>query len=170
MKIDMRVVPQGHSRLEQDLELEEFRDDLPPFSEKIHAVAELDRMGETVVAGLRFEGVFEVQCSRCLVHYSVPVKSDLHIIIKEEHGKFGHSSDDDGTDFFFDVNHEVVDISSAIYDEIMIELPLKPLCSEDCKGIEIKGSGVVFESGRSSEEKKEQPVDPRWEALKKLKK
>ena len=169
MKIDMRVVPEGRSRLEQNTGLEEFKDELPPFSEKIRTVAEIDRMGETIIVNLHFEGCFQMQCSRCLEDYDVPVKSDLRLILEEGEGKYGPSAEDDGTDFFFDVNHDLVDISSAIYDEIMIELPLKPLCSEDCKGIEL-GSGVTFESGGSSESSGGEPVDPRWEALRKLKK
>jgi uncharacterized metal-binding protein YceD (DUF177 family) len=95
----------------------------------------------------------------------------LRVIIKEEEGKHGASLEDDGTDFFFDVNHEVVDISSAVYDEIMTALPLKPLCSQDCRGIEFSGGGVSFESVTSVDGgDNEKPVDPRWEALKKLKK
>ena len=167
MKIDVRLVPQGHSRLEQDLTLEEFRDDLPLFSEAVRCRAELDRIGETIVVNLRFEGIFEAQCSRCLENYNVPVKSDLRVILKEEQGKHGLSLDDDGTDFFFDVNHDLVDISSAIYEEIMIAFPLKPLCSEDCSGIELADSGTAFESGNLSAGQ-EKPIDPRWEALKKL--
>ncbi|MCL2690554.1 MAG: DUF177 domain-containing protein [Chitinispirillia bacterium] len=172
MKIDVRVVPQGHSQLKQDLLLEEFKDTLPPFSEKIRVAAEIDRMGEMIVVSVHFQGVFEMQCSRCLEDYGVTVSGSLRVIIKEEQGKFGPSPDDDsGTDFFFDVNHEVVDISSAVYDEIMIALPLKPLCSDDCKGIELSDSGISFQSEDSvSGNDKELPIDPRWEALKKLKK
>ncbi|MCL2690342.1 MAG: DUF177 domain-containing protein [Chitinispirillia bacterium] len=172
MKIDVRVVPQGRSELKQELPLEEFKDALPPFSEKISACAQIDKMGETIVVSAHFKGAFEMQCSRCLEDYSVDVSGDVRVILKEEYGKFGPSPDDEsGTDFFYDVNHEVVDISSAVYDEIMIALPLKPLCSDDCKGIELSKSGISFESGDSvSSDDKEEPIDPRWEALKKFKK
>ena len=172
MKIDVRIVPQGHSELKQELLLEEFKDSLPPFSEKILAEADIDRMGETIVVSARFQGAFEMQCSRCLEDYNVNVSGDVRVILKEEYGKFGPSLDDDsGTDFFYDVNHEVVDISSALYDEIMIALPLKPLCSQDCKGIELSDSGISFQTEESvSDSVKEKPIDPRWEALKKLKK
>ncbi|MDR2728187.1 MAG: DUF177 domain-containing protein [Chitinispirillales bacterium] len=170
MKIDVRVVPQGRSELKQDLLLEEFKGGLPPFSEKIRAFAELDRMGETIVVSVRFESVFEMQCSRCLEDCGVNVNGDLRVILKEEQGKYGPSFDDEcGTDFFFDVNHEVVDISSAVYDEIMTALPLKPLCSQDCRGIELSKSGISLES-KDSVCGGDKPIDPRWEALRKLKK
>jgi uncharacterized protein len=54
-----------------------------------------------------------------------------------------------------------VDISSAVYDEIMTALPLKPLCSEDCRGVEFGGDGGGSGKGDA--------VDPRWEALRRLK-
>jgi len=163
MVIDTRLVPEGHSEIEQESRLPGFEGDLPPFAEPVRCRGGVDRMGETIVASLRFGGVFDVECARCLEAYRQPVDGELRVIIKEEQGRHGASPDDDsGVDFYFDINHELVDISSAVYDEIMTALPLKPLCSEDCAGI-VVGSGAV--GGDVAEE----PVDPRWAGLMKLK-
>jgi len=88
-----------------------------------------------------------------------PIKGALRLVIKEQAGKFGQSLDDETADFFFDARHRELDLSPAIYEEIMTALPLKPLCRESCKGIDL-GAG----------RREEEPVDPRWEALKKLRK
>jgi uncharacterized protein len=159
MVIDMRLVPEGRSFIERDSPLEAFMDELPPFDGPVRGRAEIDRMGGTVVAAVRFGGVFRLQCVRCLEEYSEAVDGELRVIIKEEQGRHGPSLDDDTADFFFDVNHDLVDIGPAIYDEIMITLPFKPLCSEDCEGIKIESAA---DSG-------EEPVDPRWEGLRRLK-
>ncbi len=167
MVIDIRLLPEGHSELVQESMLESVKDDLPPFKEAVHCSAGIDRTGDTIVVNLHFEGKFEMQCSRCLEEFLIPVSSDIRLILKEEAGKFGPSQEDDAVDFYFDPNHDLVDVSSAIYDEIMTTLPLKPLCSEDCKGIEIKDPDVHVSSEAAQNEEK--AIDPRWEALRKLK-
>jgi len=165
MVIDVRLVPEGHSDIEQKTRLSTFEADLPPFAEPVDCVGTVDRMVDTVVVSLRFSGEFDVECARCLEVYRQPVSGELRVIVKEEQGRHGASLDDDsGVDFYFDVNHELVDISSAIFDEIMIALPLKPLCSEDCEGIRFDG-GVGGDTGVVDEK----PVDPRWAGLMKLK-
>ncbi|MFP4014266.1 MAG: YceD family protein [Chitinispirillaceae bacterium] len=168
MLIDVRLVPQGHSEIVQDSMLESVKDNLPPFSEPVRCSAGVDRTGDTIVVNLHFEGCFKIECSRCLESYWAPVSSDMLLILKEEAGKFGPSREDDAADFYFDTNHDVVDLSSAIFDEIMIALPLKPLCSEDCKGIEVNDPDIRISSDSHKPEEKQ--IDPRWEALKKLKK
>jgi uncharacterized protein len=170
MVIDVRIVPEGRSVIERSTSLDAFKADLPPFSDPIRCRAELDRMGGTIIANLRFDGVFEVQCARCLEDYGEAVSGDLRVVIKESQGRHGQSFDDDGgVDFYFDVSHELVDISSAIYDEIMISLPIKPLCSEDCAGISVPGAAVGGGGGGGSVDGGgDDGVDPRWAALKKL--
>jgi len=162
MVIDVRLVPEGHSRIERDSALEAFADDLPPFSGPVRCGAEVDRMGPVIAVALRFDGAFVMECARCLESVCVPVGGDLRIILKEEQGRHGPAQDDGcGADFFFDVNHDLVDVSPAIYDEIMTALPLKPLCSERCEGIKVADGGGLGGG--------EKPVDPRWEGLMKLK-
>lgn len=168
MLIDVRLIPQGHSEIVQDSMLESVKDNLPPFSEPVRCSAGVDRTGDTIVVNLHFEGTFQIQCSRCLESYSAPVSSDILLILKEEAGKFGPSQEDDAVDFYYDVNHDLVDISSAIFDEVMTALPLKPLCSEDCRGIEVNDPDIHISSDDQKSEEK--AIDPRWEALKKLKK
>ena len=162
MILDMRIVPEGRSSIEQYSALEAYRDELPPFTDPVRCRAEVDRQGGTVIADVRFDGVFSMQCVRCLEDYSEPVSGSLRVIIKEEAGKHGAAKDFVGADFFFDVNHDLVDISPAIYDEIMTELSMKPLCSEDCEGIKLESADDSVPGGDNDF------IDPRWAALKKL--
>ncbi|MCU0609227.1 MAG: DUF177 domain-containing protein [Chitinispirillaceae bacterium] len=72
------------------------------------------------------------------------------------------AADEDDAVFYYSCRNPQVDLGSAIYDEIMISLPMKPLCKETCEGIQIGAAGVSV-TGSS------EAIDPRWEALKKLK-
>jgi uncharacterized metal-binding protein YceD (DUF177 family) len=66
--------------------------------------------------------------------------------------------DNDYADFYYDDAHPEVDISPALFDEVMTALPMKPLCAENCPGIQ---------RGQETEGDQE-GIDPRWQALTKL--
>ncbi|GBU22367.1 hypothetical protein R80B4_02275 [Fibrobacteres bacterium R8-0-B4] len=162
MVIDVRLVPEGHSVIEREAELSEYRGDLPPLLGPLLCRAELDRADAVIAVSLRFDGVFEVECARCLSPVGVAVGGDIRLALKEAPGRRGPALDgDDGADFFFDDTDSLVDLSPALYDEIMIALPMMPLCSEGCAGAWV-ASEPEAEGG-------EREIDPRWAGLLKLK-
>jgi uncharacterized protein len=65
------------------------------------------------------------------------------------------------------VNGDELDPGEVVLQELFLEHPLKPLCSEDCQGLCPKCGGL-----RGTEEctcDEEAPADPRWQALAELK-
>lgn len=168
MIIDMRTVAEGHSTLTGTTELESVRDDLPSVIDNVVYNAEIDRTGPTAFVYVTFRGTFEMECSRCLGNYPLVINGEFRAIVKEKSAQADNVAADDDLEFFYNIHDGQVDISSAFFDEIMIAIPLMPLCSETCKGIEIDGlTGVNTSQQQGSTEEK--PIDPRWEALKKLK-
>jgi uncharacterized protein len=159
MVLDIRTIPEGRSVESQVTGLDAYTADLPEFSEKISCEAEIDRTGQMLYVHLRFKGTFTLECSRCIEKFAYPVSGALLLVIKEQPGKYGPSQDDESVDFYYDSRHIDVDLSPALYEEIMTTLPLKPLCSEGCKGIDLLNAGMT----------KKEEIDPRWEALKKIK-
>jgi uncharacterized protein len=158
MVLDVRAIPSGHSVVSQITGLDAFKDDLPPLSGKVLCEAVIDRMGQLLHVQLLFSGALSLECSRCVGVFAFPVAGTLRLVVKEVPGRYGPSQDDESVDFYFDSRHPDVDLGSAIYEEIMTTIPIKPLCSEECKGIEIKGA-----AGGPKEE-----FDPRWEVLRKI--
>jgi uncharacterized metal-binding protein YceD (DUF177 family) len=167
MILDIRTIPAGHSDQSQVTDLEAFKADLPPLAKKVSCKAQIDRSNTDLFVHLEFETAIRVECSRCLAPFDFPITGDLRLSVKEQVGKAGPSLDDEAVDFFYDARHLQVDLGPAIYDEIMIALPLKPLCSENCRGIEHGEKSAV---GEAFAVKEKGEIDPRWEALKKLKK
>jgi uncharacterized protein len=157
MVLDMRTIPPGRSAVTQKTGLAAFTDDLPPLSGGISCEADLDRMGPVVHVHLRFKGALSLECSRCVGIFTYPVSGALRLVVQEQPGRHGPAQDDETVDFYFDGRHPEVDLGSAIYEEIMTSLPIKPLCSETCRGIEVTGAGDAVKE-----------VDPRWEALKRI--
>jgi uncharacterized protein len=155
MIIDIRTTPAGHSVLSQKCGLDVFKADLPALVREVACRAEIDRNGSLLYVHLRFEGMFDLECSRCLTHFPWPVVGEIRTIIRERQGA---AADDEVADIFYDSQSLSVDMGPALYEEIMTSLPLKPLCTPECRGIEIRTGS-----------EKSATIDPRWEALKKLK-
>ena len=166
MLLDTSGIHEGHSMIRQGAELESVKENLPSLVGPVQCEAELDRHEGTIVAHVRFSCRFEQQCARCLKEYEEQVASELRLILQEVEGKSGAAGENESADYYFNSSDFIIDIGPSIYDEIMISLPLKPLCSENC-------IGMMYESkagGGLTEKPEENGCDPRWEALRKLQK
>jgi uncharacterized protein len=168
MILNIREIPEGHSEISRECELDSIKNDLPPMDGKIKCHGEINRIGADIYMHLHFEGVFLLQCSRCLEDCRSPVSGEVQFSIRELVGKHGKSDDEEEqVDFYYDSNYDQLDVSSAFYDELMIEIPLMPLCSLECKGVEVKDSDISVDL--VGNKKIEDRIDPRWDALRKLK-
>ncbi len=79
-----------------------------------------------------------VSCDRCLNTYCHPLQTDYHIIFElADQGKWGVKEIECNASDMETVLLEkpVVDITDIIRQQILLQLPGKSVCSEDCKGI-----------------------------------
>lgn len=94
----------------------------------------------------------KVQCSRCLEEFKLP----LEITFDEQFSKYEE-------EMGYKISENFIDISKLIEDNILLNIPLKPLCSESCKGLcQICGTNL----NKSNCTCDTQIVDPRLEKLK----
>ena len=79
-----------------------------------------------------FSIILNIPCDRCLEPVDYPMK----IRIRKEIDM--NESETDGIEFaeeHFYISENRLDVEKLIYNEILINLPMKVLCSENCKGI-----------------------------------
>lgn len=108
---------------------------------------------------LRTGVVFE--CSRCLQEFVFPVDIELDFSIAE----VIYRNDFTEEEVVFFAGDEL-DVTSYLEEEILLSLPMQPLCDEDCRGLCPKcGANLNTGNCRCREEE----IDPRWEKLKQLK-
>jgi uncharacterized protein len=110
----------------------------------------------------------ELPCSRCLEPFVWPVNAsfDLRYHPWEENvGEGEHEVHEDDLSTAFYQNDEI-DLEQLMKEQFQLSLPMKPLCSEDCKGLcPVCGTNLNRETcacNRAWE-------DPRLDALKALK-
>ena len=110
----------------------------------------------------------KLECSRCLTPYPFRADEDFSLVLykREPGGPAEQELEKDDLDVYFYEEPEVR-VAPIVEERIQMALPMKPLCREDCKGL-CPTCGTDWNQG--SCRCQENRIDPRWEALQKLKK
>lgn len=168
MKIRLAALHEGRNpiELEEDLEVLELERWFKPLSSCVF-VGTVDRFGEAITvrgeARIRVEEV----CGRCAQSFEHPVVVEILVFCD----RLGSDSPDESKELERDghlVYHDgvLLDIASPVREALALAAPISPLCSQDCRGLCVGcGADLNTETCRCTEPR----VDPRWHALKDLK-
>ncbi len=124
---------------------------------------ELDLRMESVVEGVLVSGTMRGEargeCSRCLQPLVQPVQVELTELYAYPDSTTEQTTEEDE---IRRVTDDLIDLTDAVTDAIALELPLQPLCAEDCAGLcaECGVRLAIAEPGHGHE-----TIDPRWAAL-----
>jgi uncharacterized protein len=133
----------------------------------IRAQLRIEKVGTEVIIKGKLIANVKLQCCRCLKYFL----SDLHVPIdvvyhpvEELKGEDKHEIkvEELNMDFY---SGEEMDLLALLKEQIVLNIPMKPLCTDLCKGICIKcGADLNIENCTCIK----RDVDPRLEVLKKL--
>ncbi|MGD9141011.1 MAG: DUF177 domain-containing protein [bacterium] len=170
IRIELDAIPEGFSHIDLLEEASEvgFGEDIGIVSLDSPVSLALDAMRSTAEIVLRGRAGVDVtlDCGRCLKQYGTRLEAGLNILCV-----FGQVAPD-GVDgcregvIEISANSRFIDISGEVRSELMLVLPVKPLCSDDCKGL-CPVCGANLNETTCSCERDEH--DSRWDALKNLK-
>ncbi len=109
----------------------------------------------------------QLECSRCLKEFDCVVRNRTDFIACPESLYTNRSARaiDDEDYVFFQESPLWADISEIVRQAIILAVGLKPLCTDDCRGL-CPTCGINL--NRQSCDCTVESTDPRWEALKKL--
>jgi uncharacterized protein len=115
----------------------------------------------------RIQTTLELPCSRCLEGFEWPVDAsfDLRYQPRTENTGEGEREieEDDLTTAFYE--NDQIDLGQLMQEQFYLSLPMKPLCSEDCKGLcPVCGTNL----NRDTCDCRRDWDDPRFAALKNL--
>ena len=118
--------------------------------------------GEVVVRGT-LQGVLGRECRRCLDPVEVDVDQEVTLVFTPPDAL---STEDDPEIRQIPVGVNELDLTEAIREELMLDLPAYVVCSPDCKGL-CPQCGVRLDEETCTCTTDE--ADPRWDALRALK-
>jgi uncharacterized protein len=95
------------------------------------------RSGQEIFFKGSFGGTLEGTCSRCLRNYSFSLGKDFDFVLSsdpcEQGGKVGELDREDlGLSYY---STEEIDLAPLIKEQVMLALPTRPLCHENCRGL-----------------------------------
>ena len=91
-------------------------------------VARVSRTPQGIFVQGEFEGKAPTECVRCLIDFTQP----LHATFDELYAFDKRSITESGLILPEDAN---IDLEPLVREYLLIEYPISPLCSEDCKGL-----------------------------------
>ena len=129
---------------------------------------DIDRQekGRYHVAG-HLSAELEATCSRCLEPFTIPVDQTFDLRYQPHTENTGEGEleieEDDLTTAFYE--NDEIDLGQLMREQFYLALPMKPLCSDDCKGL-CPQCGTNLNTGTCSCD--QQWTDPRLSVLKNL--
>jgi len=148
-------------------------EDLNPVDERIDVIEPATVSGKIRLAGNEVfvnghvETRAKVECDRCLQPVEIPVNADfaLEYIPGSEYESTNvvELTEDQLSVAVFD--GEAIDVNEIVKEQIVLAVPTRVLCRENCKGI-CPECGTDRNTGDCSCTTND--IDPRWAALKKL--
>lgn len=123
---------------------------------------------ELRVAG-RVDVELELTCCRCLCRFQRPLQKRFDLkylpdpVVEVEGEEFELSYKDLDIGFY---RNDELDLMAVVSEQIVLEIPMKPICREECKGLcDLCGADLNQGSCSCSRE----VTDPRWQVLSELK-
>lgn len=135
-------------------------------SSPVSARLEVRKMEKEVIVTGSIQGNLGLQCSRCLKELAtdldLPVNVVYHPVEELPAERYELKDDEMDTGYY---EGEELDLKELLKEQLMLNVQMKPLCDEACKGLCPKcGADLNIETcGCITKE-----IDPRLEALKNL--
>ena len=103
----------------------------------VTGIIHLERHDDNILVRGQLRGELNFACSRCLDVYAAPLAADFDLLLKigrppvsaQEHELDTGELDED----YF--QGDELDLNAILREQILLTLPLKPLCREECRGL-----------------------------------
>lgn len=172
MKIDLTTLLNGRcEKLDFDYSFETDKTEsdviLPEYiniTSPVHVTGTVTDKNNCMFLNAAVTVYYRVACDRCLDDIDGSLEFPFERMISSGAPKTDYGDDDD-FDIIY-VNESGIDIDAELMEEIVLELPVYHLCSEDCKGLCQKCGKNLNLGPCECENKKE--IDPRLKILQKL--
>jgi uncharacterized protein len=148
-------------------------EDLNPVDERVSLIAPAAVNGKVrlsdnqVFVNGNVETRAQIECDRCLKPVEIPVNADFTLEYiggsEYESSEAAELTEEELSVSVFD--GEAIDVDEIVKEQILLAVPTRMLCREDCKGI-CPECGADKNTGECNCVTNE--IDPRWAALKDL--
>ena len=166
LKIDLKGLKEVETTREFDLDDQFFAalDGSQLEHGSLHVSVSIRKMTGFYELSFHTEGTVTITCDRCLDDMQQPIAADDRLTVK-----LGNTYSEDDDTVTIDENEGILDLAWYIYEFTMLVIPIKHVHAPGkCNSAMTQKLEELSGAVRSGEEETE-AIDPRWEALSKLK-
>ena len=166
MRIELDKLEQAGNRFAHVYEPEEIvlDEEYVRLTSPPEVTGRVERSGQKVRLRGKINTTAEVDCDRCLKSVSVPVETEFDVTyVPEEDYTSSEAAELQEEDLSLSVfDGETIDIDELVREQVLLTLPNRALCGEECKGL-CPVCGADRNVNLCDCQSKE--IDPRWAGL-----
>jgi uncharacterized protein len=139
MRIEISRIPPEGIELDRSIPLTEIEiSDLPEeLAGSLHFRGRIDLTSNGVIIGGKVDGQWRLHCSRCLESVDFPVSDSFRIFLNRSAPEVYDKSLDLELENLdeSEIAGDDLDLGFIIREQMLLHLPMKSLCREDCRGL-----------------------------------
>ena len=163
MKINIQQLPEGVHKINEIIKangLRFFKDEY--YNSDISLNLVLNKFRNNIKVHVEIETNASFTCDKCLAEFIKRFQDEFDMVYYL--GEKDLETDEDDV-VIIAPDEKEIDLSARIIESLVLGVPIKKLCKDDCKGIcSHCGADLNNEKCKCPDK----PVDPRWDNLRKL--
>lgn len=163
LTVNIATLREGQSQYETDVtateaDLAEHKE----FSHPIHILHDFNKVGDEVFIKTSLSTQVDLSCDVCLDDFTLDIDDMVEIVLTKDKELVEREQEDV---YLIADSTTQVDITDSVRQSLLLAMPLKKECREDCKGL-CPHCGVNLNHDHCS--CTNENVDPRWAGLKNI--
>ena len=134
--LDLATLRLGLAQVELEGAATEVGLSQPEWREQVRGSFTVERSGERVSVRGSVKSRAHLECVRCLREFDLPLEAPL-VVYAERSGMASRAEQEalERDDFMLFHDGRRLDLRDAVREALLLELPITPLCREDCPGL-----------------------------------
>ena len=165
LKVDLKGMKDEETYLEFNLDDRYFEslDGAEVKKGSLHVSVSIRKATGFFELDFHTDGTIVIPCDRCLDDMDLPVETDNRLIVK-----LGSEYSEEDDIIVVSENEGILDMTWFIYEFVALVIPIRHVHAPGKCNPAMTQALEELSADRSSDEESNQPIDPRWEKLKKL--
>ncbi len=95
---------------------------------------EMDKSSTQIVFNCNLQLLARYTCDRCTTEFNKNIVTDFKVVFFITHSK-GNDEEDESGIHYLSPDDDKIDLTNDTFENALLTIPMKVLCSEDCKGL-----------------------------------
>jgi uncharacterized protein len=142
LKINVVTIPEEGQDFVFSGDGQWFQESFPDSGEidfslkKVDVACQITRTSSTIFIKGNLSAILGIACSRCLEDVNLPVGGEFAYSLVPLTPETREDLELQAEDLeISSYQGDFIDLAPIIYEQVILQIPIKPLCSEDCKGL-----------------------------------